>query len=178
MCVLINSDVAILSELSPWNCCMVSTKKVAFMFGNVLWLQRSRVCVCVCVSCLNNRIACLLWGHQRQSLLFSLPFYHLSIQPLTNRPKVQWTDAKHIVLVCLLSNKATLSFLTLSALPPFTDLKGLGCSLAAESISLESKHYDSGAIIKLYGMPLDNQILNLKPLAVNKCEKIYTCRLK
>jgi len=67
-----------------------------------------------------------------------------------------------------------LSFLTLSALPPFTDLKGLGFSLSAESISLESNQYDYGEIIQLYGMPLDNLILNLKRLAVKKCEKIYT----
>ncbi len=133
---------------------MVSTK---------MWLLCACACACVCVcmcvcvrvckrervSFFNNRIACLLRGHQSQSLLFSLPFYHLSIHPLTNRPMVQWTDAKNIVPVCLLTHKATLSFLTLSTLLPNTDLKGLGFSMAAESISLESVwHWKK--IIKLY----------------------------
>lgn len=95
-------------ELSRCNCCMVSTKK-SFPYLVMMTVVFSWVCV----SSLNNTIACLFWRHQRQLLLFSLPFYHVSIQPPTNRPRVQWTDAKHIVPVCLLTHMATLSFLTL-----------------------------------------------------------------
>lgn len=87
-------------------CCLLEIAVWSLQKKLLPWLVMNDdygVCVCERESSLNNRIACLLWGHQRQSLLFLLPFHHFSIQPVTNRPKVQWTDVKHIVPVCLLS---------------------------------------------------------------------------
>jgi len=140
------------------------------------------MCVCVCerererslIFEQQNSVSALRTSNTAASLFASVSSFLHSTNNKQAKGPVDWCEAYCSCMLIVTRLLYPLSFLTLSALPLLTDLKDLGFSLSAESLSLESNQYDYGEIIQLYGMPLDNLILNLKRLAVKKCEKIYT----